>query len=328
MRTFRPLSLLLGCLLGTALLLGPATPAVAWPDWGPGWTDMKALENFVKSGKSNNDDINQYIEAVLNFIKALAPDEPPAAPPEGASEEDLAAHKKALEQHEKDLAAYTKEREKYIKDAIKQFRKALMVSKVQTETNLRDDVNKKAAACLAELGTLLDDEGREDLSSDIVKDAEALHKVKDHTVNSDRIADHFATIAKLGQLDGLKWMADNYIHTKDLEKAFLIAAHRAMVLYKNVPGTTRYAICESMIRTYAGVEAQAEQSDNTAATQAKKRFWDAIRTDTIPCVQYFAGHPKDAEGRVLDKMQAFQEWFRDVKNPRKAPWLDDEPQSN
>ena len=108
-----------------------------------------------------------------------------------------------------------------------------------------------------------------------------------------------------------------------IDADWLVGAHKAMILFKSVPGKQRYAICDKMIKIYTGVEVRAEQASNDPQVQAKKRFWDKIKTDTIPVVQYYASEPKDDEGQALAKMVEFQAWFRDHKNARKAPWKDD-----
>jgi hypothetical protein len=287
-------------------------------------TDLKELEKALKNGKSNNDQIEQYLDEVANGLKSMAPPPAPEPLPADANEEQKAAHAKKQAEHDKLVAAYEKGLPKAKKDVLDAMLDALTLVKVQNGVNQRDQVNLKAAARIAEVAELLDEKGRKDLTKDLIKAVDALGKRKDPTVNSDVLAATFATMAKTGDLSGLQWMADNFLHTKDNEKDSLVAAHKAMILYKNVPGKMRYAICDEMIKQYSSVESQAEQSSPDAAIQAKKRFWDAIKTDTIPCVQYFAGQPKDAEGRALAKMAEFQSWWRDVKNPNKAPWVDDD----
>lgn len=330
--------LLLPALLAGALLVPGALL------WAPGearaadlstlQADLNELESRIKSSKSINEDIQQYLTAVaasLRDIKFEAPPEAPADLPEGASEEQAAEHAKAVAEHKVALAEYEKRRRDFDKDfdkkrkeAFKLFFRALELERIHNQTNMRDLVNRQAADLIGELGALQEERDRKGVANDLIKVIGRLHKKKDPPANTDTINATFTALARLGREDDLKWMADNYIHTKEHEKQFLIAAHKAMILYEYaaVDGQLRFDICEKMITIYSSVEAQAEQSSNDPAVQAKKRFWDAIRTDTIPCVQHFAGQPKNAEGAALAKMAEFQEWWRDHKNPRKPPWKD------
>ena len=120
-------------------------------------------------------------------------------------------------------------------------------------------------------------------------------------------------------------MLKNHCHANEVKKYYIIAAHQAMVLYKDIPGKLRYEVCAQFVKVYGSVESQAEQSSNDPAVLAKKRFWDDIKTYTIPVVQHFAGKPTDADGNALATMADFTAFMREHKNARKAPWADPKP---
>ena len=120
-------------------------------------------------------------------------------------------------------------------------------------------------------------------------------------------------------------MVKNFTHSKSSprrEADKLVAAHKAMVLFHDQEGKLRFEVVKEMIKTYAGVEAQAEQTTNDPKAQTMKQFWDRIKNDAIKVVQYYALEPKDTDGQLLAKMSDFQNWFRDHDNVRKAPWRD------
>lgn len=284
------------------------------------WDDLAQLKSATKS-RANNEDLDQYLDAVFAAFKKL--DAPEALPADANDEQK--------KEHAKLLANFKKDQEKYRGAAEKLIIKILTLTKVKNETNIRDDMNTKAARILGEMGPFLDAKGRKVLSKKIVQAVEKkLTKVKTHTVSTDHLEATFEALGKLNDPATLMWMLKNYSHTKDNEKMFLVAAHKALVLFKDVPGKLRYEVCATFTKSYAGVEAQAEQSSNDAKLQAKKRFWDDIKTSTIPVVQYFSkgadGNPAaDAEGNALAKMQEFQSWMRDHKSMKRAPWVDPKP---
>ena len=316
MSTHRPLRLLLS--LGLALLLlctGPLAPKAHAIDLKSAWQDLEQLKKSMKP-KATNEDLIQYLDAVFNAFKT--PDEPPK-PADDATDEEKA-------EYEKTMAAFEKDRDKY-RDAVeKQVLKILVLVKVQpnTNSNVRDDVNIRAANILGEMGEFLDEKARDELSSKIMKTIEAkLTKVKTHDVNTELLDAAFGALGKLNSVDALQWLLKDYSHANEVQKAYLIAAHKAMVLFKSIEGKLRFEICDKFVTTYASVESQAEQSSTDAKILAKKRFWDDIKTHTIPVVQHFAGKPTSAEGAALSTMAEFQEFLREHKSMKRAPWTDE-----
>jgi len=311
LRRFLPLA----C-LALVLGLGSGLRHAEAVDLSAALQDLDQLKKSSKS-KSTNEDMLQYLDAVANEFKGGI--DKPAAPAEDASPEEKKAHAAAVKKFKDNLAKFQAAAEKV-------FLKYLTLEKVKAETNIRDDVNIKAAVILGELGPFLDAKGRKKLSKKIMKDIEKkLTKVKTHEVNTDLLDAVFAALGHLNDPSALLWMNDNYTHTKDNEKQYLIAAHKAMVLFTNVEGKLRYEICATFNKNYAGVELQAEQVSTDTKIIAKKNFWDAIKAYTIPVMQHFAGEPTDEEGAALAEMKQFSVWMRKNKSPKAKPWRDAVP---
>ena len=308
----------------------PAATAVALDE---ALGDLDKLEEAMKSKKSINDEIIQYLDLVGTHFRAIQGPEAPAA---DAGDEARKAYEDALARHEKDVADYRKKAEKLI------F-KALGLTRLKRSTNERDEVNLKAAQVLGGLaaaypGTVAEthseDEAvakrakhnlgeREDLAKKLRKEIEGLHKIK-YDLNTDVLQAAFAALGDLDTVDSIEWMIENYSHAKNNEVEWLVAAHKSLIKFTYAPGRVRYDLVEQFVRTYAGVESAANTSSTDAKDLAKKRFWDDIRTFTVQVVQFYAGNPVDAESNeALSTMAQFDDWFRDHKNVRKAPWVDD-----
>ena len=306
---------LLPLALGLALVAGfvlAAAPAYAVDLEGAN-QDLEQLKKATKP-RATNEDLLQYLEQVFTNIKGL---EGPEKPAEDASEEEKKAYASAE-------AKFVKARDKYRSDAEKLILKIMTLVKVKSETNIRDDVNIRAANILGDLGPLLDDKGRKSLSKKIMGAIDKrLTKVKTHDVNTELLAAAFGALGKLNDPSGLQWMLKNHCHANEVKKQYIIAAHKAMVLFKDVAGKMRYEVVSQFVKVYGSVEAQAERSSTDAKDLAKKRFWDDIKTYTIPVLQYYAGKPTDAEGSALASMADFQAFMRQHKNLRKAPWVDE-----
>ncbi len=296
-----------------AVCLGGVAPQTAEAvDLEAARADLEQLKKSTKP-RATNEDLLQYLDAVFSAYKDL--DEPPK-PADDASDEDKKNYKTAK-------SKFDKECQKFRNDARKLILKIMTLYKVKSETNIRDDVNTRAAKILGEMAPLLDDKGRKDLSKKIMQAIEKkMTKVKTHDVNTEHLEAAFEALAKLNHMSSLQWMTKNYTHSNEVQKDYLVAAHKAMVNYKNVPGKYRYEVVAEMVKTYTGVELQAEQTSNDPKVQQKKRFWDEIKTYTIPAVQYFAGAPQDDQGQALAEMKQFEKWLRKNKNPKKAPWVD------
>lgn len=320
------LLLFFGLCLGLVL---PALPVAEAIDQEAADADLDQLKRSMKKS-ATTDDLRQYLKAVANNYKKL---EGPPKPAEGADPAEI-------KEWEADTKKFNKWLSSYRAEAVKQFVKSMTIVKIQHDRNVRDEANRLAANILGDLplppppDTASDEEKkafqakdkkfRKDLSRTIMKTIEKkLTKVKTHQVSTDLLDAAFEALGKLNDESALLWMAKEYSHTIDTKKEYLVAAHKAMVLFTNVPGKIRYDIVSQFIKSYAGVELQAEKSAADAATLAKKRFWDYIKTHTIPVMQYFAGKPVDEEDQALSEMKQFQAWMRDHKSPRKPPWTDE-----
>jgi len=286
-------------------------------DVGAAFDDLAELKKATKP-RATNEDLEQYLKAVFTAFKSL---DEPEAPAKDASDEEKKAYASAKAKFDKDQA-------KFRKDAEKLILKILTLKKVKNETNIRDDINTQAARILGDMAPILDEKGRKVLSKKIMQAIEKkLTKIKGYTLSSDHLEAAFEALGKLNDRAALQWMLKNYTHTNEVKKMYLIAAHKALLKFKDVPGKLRYEVCATFIKNYAGVESQAAQTSNDPKLQQKKRFWDDIKTGVIPVVQYYAmdaddNPAADAEGNALAKMLDFQAWMRDHKSLRRAPWVD------
>jgi hypothetical protein len=292
-------------------------------------SELDILAAKLKSSKSINEEITAALDAVSNAYHNLeGPVKPePKAVPDGASEEEQAAieaeNEKAQDEYETALGKFEREQEKFQKSAEKLFLKAFKLQKIhrQTERNIRDDVNIKAAQVLGATGSAK-------VAGQMQKALEtSIFKAK-FEVPMQLLEEAFAGLGKIGDEDSLDWMVKEFTHANKSPRAKvdqLIAAHKAMILFdrEKVPGSLRYKLVSEMVKTYSGIESQASQSSTDKNVQAAKVFWDRIKNDAIKAVQYYAFEPKNEDEEVLATMMEFQDWFRDHKNPKKDPWKRD-----
>ena len=281
--------------------------------------DLESLETFVKKRKrTDNVEFKEYLSLVAS---AYGNFEEPEAPAEDASDEVKKQHAKVRRAFDKGVEDFQKRAEKAI------FKCLTMVKLDRNENNTRTEVNQHAASEIAGMAPRMGEDSRERISKSLIKELEGLRKAK-YDVDALFLEKAFAALAALDVPSSLGWMKDNFIHTKstDSEIDRLVAAHKAMVMFTKPKGKVRFEIVKEMIKTYAGVESQAEQNSSDAKVLAKKAFWDRIRVDTIKVVQTFAGDSAQTpEGQIFNRMQEFQQWWNDNKNPKKAPWTDPKP---
>ncbi len=330
-------------LVSLLLLSGPAGAAAV--DQGPpvdpveAGNDLAQLGSDIKRKKITNEDLLQYLgvafKAYHNFAKPEKPAdlEPLAA---DASEEDKAewpekkaAHDAAMKQYNAAVGRVAKLQEGHAKKAEKLFFKALTLKKIsRAETNIRDDVCIRAAKIIGDLSQIPvianDPKKRKKLTDKLTKALEGLRKAK-YQVSTDHLDMTFGAIGRLNHESGLKWMLDNFVHTKNApnEVDRLVSAHKSMVLFTEVPGKLRYAICDKFITQYQSTENSAAQSSTDPKVQATKAFWDKIRVDAIKVLQHFAQEPTDGDGQALSTVGDFKAWFRDHKKSSKPPWVDE-----
>ena len=312
-----------------ALVLGPS-PAVA-DEAVPvpletADAELDILAAKLKSKKSINEELTAALDAVSNAYHNL---EAPVAPelkeiPDGTPEEEAAAikaeNKKLEDAHKTAMGKFERDQDKFKKSAEKLFIKALKLQKIhrQSERNIRDDVNIKAAQVLGKTGN-------PKVAGQIQKTLEtSIFKAK-YEVPMGLLEEAFAALGAIGEEDSLEWMVKEFTHAKKSPRALvdqLIAAHKAMILFDRevVDGKLRYSLVQEMVKTYAGIESQASQSSTDKNVQAAKVFWDRIKNDAIKAVQYFSFDPKNEDEEVLATMAEFQAWFRDHKNPKRPPW--------
>ena len=319
-----PVTLAILLLSGLAGLAAPAADPI---DLETAKSDLARLQTSLKSRKSVSEVIAGDLDAVRDAYHNLAAPPPPVLEeiPADASDEDKAAlekeNKKRKEEHEKEMGKFERDKEKFKKDAEKLFIKALKLQKIHASTNrnIRDDVNVKAAQIIGDTGT-------QKLAKAVQKAIDTTFFKAKYDVPTQLREEAFAALGKLNDMDSLAWMLDEFVHTKETEAEWMSAAHKAMVLFTDVPGKLRHAIVQDMVKTYAGLETQAKQNSPDVKIQAAKRLWDQIKNDVIKVVQYFAGAPLNDEGEALATMEEFARWFRAHKKPNRAPWKDEKKQ--
>ena len=331
----RPSSLILPLSLALGLLAAGvfAPSARAADELEAAEAALDRLEGVMKKRKTINETLIAGLDEVMEYYNQLQPPvkpEPLPIPDEATDEEKKEIEKQnddALDDWEDAVKKWDREVGKFkkdVRDALIDAFKLVKPSR-QTHINEREDVNIKAVELIATMSGE-NEEIREDMSDDLIKAMEGvLFKAKDYDPTELLYEKAFAALGALNDMDALEWIIEEFTHTRSSpqkEVMKLSAAHKAMVLFKNVPGKTRYELVDEMIKNYAGVESQAEQSSADPKVQEKKRFWDRIKMDVIAAVQYYAAEPRDAEGQVIARMDGFQDWFRDNDNARRAPWTD------
>ncbi len=306
----------------------PAAQARVGAEMSEALADLEKLDSALGSRKSINDEIVQYLELVGNHFIAIKGPEMPAD----------ATDEAAMKAYQSELAKFNKQVDDYRRKAESAIFKAFKLTLIRNESNERNEVNMKAADVIGRLAEAFPGSpakvkedpvakenvaARESIAARLRGEIDGLHKAK-YTLSTDVLQAAFRALGSLNTVQSVEWMIKEYSHAKNNETDWLVAAHKSLVKFTDMPGRVRHALVDQFIRTYAGVESSAEQSTTDKNAQAKKKFWDDIRTFTVPAVQHFAGHPVNAESNeALATMGEFEDWFRDHKNPRKAPWVDE-----
>jgi hypothetical protein len=207
----------------------------------------------------------------------------------------------------------------------------------KTKENVRNDVNLGAAVTL---GNLL---GSADLA--LHRDEKEVAKLRaeraralmdaigtafgrpkpgrDYDVPGKVIDAAFTALGKTNDPAALEWLREEYLHTRggDFEEVRLLAAHKALLLFTQVPGRTRHAIARQVIVSYRGVAAAAVQKPPVG-----KAFWDRIKFGVVEVFKYYAtapggGPPENVKG-VMNTIEELHVWWRAHDDPAKAPWVD------
>lgn len=261
--------------------------------------DLEQLKK-LRHPRALNDELLQYITIVSHAYEHL---EPSAWGADGAvSERQLSAFRR---------------------DAEKAFLRCLASKRVVKGHNTRTDVNLVAARALGDTAPFLAQKERERLSQKIMRIVERdFEKVKGYEVSPDVLRETFEALAKLNVPASVEWMLDEYVHAKQRDVTFLVAAHQALPLFEGVPGKLRHDVVLEFIKTYAGVEHRAAQSSTDPVVQAYGRFWDQVGPGAVAVVQHYAQSPRDEAGEPLATIVDLGAWFRSHKNPRRAPWVE------
>jgi hypothetical protein len=222
--------------------------------------------------------------------------------------------------------ADAKEANKFRKQANALFLKALTRWKSPRGA---DAPNRHEAGCIRAAEILGDAAGSLDGKARAVlsrRDQGAIDNplLKKHAaadISQEQLDASLAAVARLNSPKALDWYIKEFMHTKLAELRVLVAAHKSLRLFRDVPGVKRHAVVKAIIDRYAGVESRAHQG-NSVSERAAKRLWDELRLHTVPALRHFAGSPTDAKGNALATVKAFQAWWRDHKKPKDAVWRD------
>jgi len=297
-----------------------APPTERWTALRAAEEALEILDRLLHDSSTTNDDIIRAMDRVLEFY--VRPPQPDDTPDAGPTNKDLIAAALLARPEQARFAADHGWTEAYLRrvlswrtDAEKHFVRALKLVKSDSGEgpNLRESVNVRAAQTIG-------DTGNPQLAADVIKVLERTVFQARYEISAGLLDAAFGTVGRLGDPESLEWLVKEFTHAKSnppVEVDRLVAAHAALLRFdpKRVKGEMRYEIAREFVRTYAGVEALASARDPNA-----EPFWERIGPGVIRVLQHYAGAPKDENDRPLDTVAAFQEWFRDHKNPRRPPW--------
>lgn len=303
MRRFPHRTLILGLALAWALAL-PALPAMAAEhqqaadDVTPAEAEerLATLTRLLRSSKSTTLDLTDAIDGVAEAYATAGKD--------------------------------ARARDAYRKQADVQLVKALARWKAprdrRAEGNLHEEVAIRAAKALGDVAAHLDAKARKSLFGRVraYVDGGQFKNALKHGVSGAQLDATFAAIGHIGAPEALPWYEKQFMRTDLRLLPVLVAAHKSLVLFKDVPGKLRHMMVDELITNYASVETQAQQG-NTVAERSAKRFWDELKLHTIPALQHFAGKPTNEDGEALATVAAFRVWFREHKRVNRAPWTDE-----
>ena len=291
----RPLPFLLGLSMLLWGLVLPTPAATAEEGHDATWEDLEMLEDMLDDDGATNREIRTYMDLVVTRAASPAPAD----------------------------AEKRKGFEKYRSEVLDVLLEALDETDLDSSgENNRDEVNRAAGPHLATVARSMEEESdRKRLTRRILRKIKRLEKAR-HDVPAEVYEGAFRALAGTGMPSGLAWLMDNYLHTRKQPKeiARLRAAMRAMRTYDAMPAKMRVEMTDEMIKRYLAMEDLANTSSTAVTALAAKQFWDAVRTDAIPLLQYVTGYPMTPEGTALATVRDFRDWFKEHENHRKEPW--------
>lgn len=278
------------------------------------WQDLEQLETLLDDDNATQNELVTYMDIAVRAARELR------LPALSEKEEEALSSdaRRTRRKMERSLTRLHDEVHDLLLDALDDAELDRM------GRNEREGVNKRAGALLAQARSWLDDEDDiRQLARRIIRKIKRLERAR-YDVHADVFEGAFTALAKLGDERGLRFLMSEYLHARKqpTEVARLRASLRSLRHFEAMPAKERHALVDEMLKLYVANEALAAQSSTEVATQAAKRFWDAIRVDAIALMQYLTGFPRDGAGRGLATMAAFAAWFREHDNPRKAPWTE------
>jgi hypothetical protein len=161
----------------------------------------------------------------------------------------------------------------------------------------------------------------------VITDALGKPRGRDYVVAAAVLDAAFVALGRTNDPAALDWLREEHTHTRagEFEEVRLVAAHRALVLFTNVPARARHAMVKRLVTAYGGTAATATHEHPNV-----KAFWDRIKFGVVEAIKYYAtapggGPPENAQGEVLNSLEDLTTWWRDHDVLGKAPWVDPRP---
>ena len=330
-----------------ALAVDPVAPVVAPVPLDKAKLDLDVFLKQIKLHTPSVEDLGGSIGSIsTDFFNIALPVKPAEAAADATDDQkkqaaaDLAAYDKATAEYPKAVLTWQG-------DALDALFKALASAVVVGGDNARTEVNMKAANALGEL--VASAELGKQKNDIVIREPAAVGKLraarsremidvigkdlaekKRFAVATGVLDAAYGCLGKWNEPASLDYLLKEYAHTNNgtFMEERLVAAHKAMVLFTNVPGKMRYAIVDQFLRVYPSTEATASQSKNDPAVQAAKKFWDRVKTTAVEVVSYYSIDPstklapQNKDGQKLTSMKDLRDWFSDHEKVNKAPWLD------
>ena len=272
--------------------------------------DLEMLEELLGDDASARE-LKTYMDLVASHATALQP-------PSAEEDETLTPEER---KRAREIEAYRKEVVDALLDALDE------TAFNHAGRNEHADVNAFAGALLARTPAfVIDARERAKLSRRIVRKIKRFEKAR-HDVGAAVFGGAFDALAALGDERTLRWVMDNYLHTRKraVDVARMKQAMQAMRMWEPMPGDVRYDLVDEMLKLYVAVEDLARTSTTDTSALAARRLWDDIALDAIALIQRAAGYPAGADGRALARMADYKWWFRGHDKPRDDVWQEPAP---
>lgn len=268
-------------------------------------TDLAMLEDMIDDDDASDRELLTYLDLAVTHAVALH------------------QHASKLDEEGPDARKVKRGIESYRDDVIDALLDALdEVDFNAAERNERAEVNAHAGALLARTPAFLEDErARTKLSRRLVRKVKRFEKMR-HDPGAEVFGATFDALAALGDERSMRWVMDNYLHTRKRAEdvARMREAMQALRHWDPMPGDVRYDLVDEMVKLYVAVEDLARTSTTDTSALAARRLWDDIHLDAIALIQRAAGYPEGSDGRALARMADYKWWFGSHDKKRDPVW--------